>query len=174
MHRSALRVFAPALALMVAVAGCSRGSHSDASSAATPSAESSGPVYPAGVLSPAPGLYPADAASQCCFLGDHATLTLQNVPGSERVAFKFYVPDVAPLRHDGERIAVSLDGAPVTTTAALLPGEHDVTLEIPAALRQKQRITASLQMSRSWVPSKIGLNGDVRELSLMLLQVSYI
>jgi hypothetical protein len=177
MHNSALRVLAHALVLFFAVAACSRGSHSDESSTSTgasPGTQPSASVFPAGVLPPAQGLYPADGAGQCCFLSGHATLTLQSVPGSERVAFKFYVPDVAPLRGGAEHVTVALDGIAAGTSGPLPPGERDVTLEIPAALRQKKSVVASLTMSRTWVPRNIGLNADERELSIMLLQVSYI
>jgi len=72
-----------------------------------------------------------------------------------------------------ERVTIALDGIK-SGAFDLAPGAHDVTLSIPTALRRERRIVASLTMSIAWVPAKTGVNGDTRELSVMLLKVGYI
>ena len=113
-------------------------------------------------------------ADQCCFLAGHALLTLDVTPNAQLAVFKFFVPSVKPLLAAKERVTLTLNGVPSGTPADLTPGTHDVIFTIPTSLRGKHRLTAALAMSIVWVPKKIGLNADERELSVMLLRVGYI
>jgi hypothetical protein len=138
-------------------------------------------MYPAGIVSPAnraaavrAGIYPADAPGQCCFLTGQSLLALDNPTGAQTAIFSFFVPSVKPLMQSKpERVTIELDGIKAGAFD-LAPGAHDVTLSIPTALRRERRIVASLTMSIAWVPAKAGVNGDTRELSVMLLKVGYI
>jgi hypothetical protein len=152
---------------MVAMTGCT---------AASPPA-----IYPAGIVAPAnwasgvrEGIYSSDAPKTCCFLAGHAQLTLDNPPGSRAATFTFYVPDVEPLRGQAERVTVRFNGLSAGPAVGLATGMQDVTFAIPQSLRHTRSITASLEMSVKWVPKRIGLNADQRELSVMLIRVSYI
>jgi len=51
---------------------------------------------------------------------------------------------------------------------------HDVIFTIPTAMRAKRHLVATIAMSNPWVPNRIGLNADQRELSILLLRVGYI
>jgi hypothetical protein len=137
--------------------------------------------YPTGIVPPgnwsqevADGVYSADTQQQCCFLAGKSEFTLDNPPGARLAVFKFYVPSVKPFAKTPERVSAAFNGIPTGTPAELATGMHDVIFTIPASLRGKARLTASLAMSVKWIPKQIGLNADTRELSIILLQVGYI
>jgi hypothetical protein len=161
-----LQIASLLLGFMIALTGCT---------AASPTA-----IYPAGIVAPAnwasgvrAGIYSSDAPKTCCFLAGHVRLSLDNPPGSHSATFTFYVPDVQPLRGQAERVTVSFNGESAGAPVRLATGMQDVTFTIPQSLRQQRNITASLDMSVKWVPKNIGLNADERELSVMLIRVSY-
>lgn len=159
------------------LAACAHGAANNSAASA-----SGAPLfYPPGVLPPGDwqaqtrdGIYSADTADQCCFLAGRALLTLDVPPNAQLTVFKFFVPSVKPLLSGKERVTLTLNGVPSGTPADLAPGIHDVIFTIPAALRGKRRLTASLAMSVVWVPKQIGLNADERELSIILVRVGYI
>jgi hypothetical protein len=161
------------------LAACAHGEA--ANSAAAGSASAAPLFYPPGVLPPGDwqaqtrdGIYSADTAAQCCFLAGRSLLTLDVAPNAQLAVFKFFVPSVKPFLAGKERVTLALNGIPAGTPADLTPGIHDVIFTIPASLRGKRRLAASLAMSVVWVPKRIGLNADERELSVMLLRVGYI
>ncbi len=172
--------FLAALGASVVMAACSHGQDQKpdqrASAPPTPSV-----VYPAGIVPPEDwtsatraGVYSSDSPKGCCFLAGHSLLTLDNPPGSQLAVFTFFVPSVKPLAREPESVSVSFDGIPSGKPAELAPGIQNVSLPIPESLRKKGHLTASLAMSVTWVPQRIGLNGDRRELSVMLVRVGYI
>lgn len=138
-------------------------------------------VYPAGIVAPADyvsgvrtGIYSSDDPKTCCFLAGNAQLTLDNPAGAQLAVFTFYVPSVAPLLKNAEVVRMRFDGRPAGAPAHLSPGMQDVTIPIPPPLRSRVRIAATVNMSVTWVPKKIGLNDDLRQLSVMLIRVGYI
>ena len=164
-----------ALALAAATAACAHDRAQDASSTGGAN------VYPPGIVAPAgyadalhEGIYASDAPKTCCFLAGSALLTLDNPAGAQLAVFTFYVPSVAPLQKNAERVHVSFNGRPAGAPALLSPGMQDVSFPIPPALRGLRHLTAALNMSVKWVPKKIGLNEDRRELSVMLVRIGYI
>lgn len=168
-----------ALALVLAAtAACA---HDRAQNASDESSAAGAAVYPPGIVAPADygsalheGIYGSDAPKTCCFLAGSALLTLDNPAGAQLAVFTFYVPSVAPLQKDGERVHVSFNGRAAGPPALLSPGMQDVSFSIPPTLRDRRRLTAALNMSVKWVPKKIGLNEDRRELSVMLVRIGYI
>jgi hypothetical protein len=170
------RLFA-LLSCFAFLAGCARAHGPDNAASAT-----QGPplFYPPGIEPPADwngqqhdGVYSADTLAQCCFLAGHARLTLDNPPGAQIAVFKFFVPTVPPLAA-GERVTVTVNGIQAGAPALLPSGSHDVIFTIPPSLRGKTHLTATLAMSVKWIPKRVGLNSDERELSIMLLRVGYI
>jgi hypothetical protein len=101
-------------------------------------------------------------------------MTLDNPAGSQRAVFSFFVPSVKPLQDKPERVSVALDGVRTGAPAVLAPGAQDVIVSIPASLEQRPHLRATLVMGTAWIPSKAGINGDQRELSVMLTRVGYI
>ena len=171
-------IFTALLALAVS-AGCSHGSAKRPNESPSPTA-SPARTYPAGIVPPAnpraalrAGIYPADPSGQCCFLAGRSLLTLNNPRDSQLVIFTFYVPSVRPFLNGPERVGVTFDGA-AAGSALLAPGEHNATFAIPKSVRNTAHLVATLTMSTTYVPQKLGINGDVRELSILLLKVGYI
>jgi hypothetical protein len=166
-----------ALAALLLLAGCA---HAQTNAAASASA---GPslFYPPGIVPPGDwaaqmhdGIYAAEKLDECCFLAGSAHLTLDNPKGAQLAVFKFFVPAVQPFLHGRERVSLALEGVAAGPPIDLSGGIHDVTFTIPASLRAKRHLSASLVMSVKWVPKRIGVNADERELSIMLLRVGYI
>jgi hypothetical protein len=179
MKRSPAYYAAVALGLAGLLTACSHAKTQ--SSVASATASPSTIVYPAGIVPPADwhaqthnGVYAADSAKQCCFLAGRAVVTLDNPPGAQRAVFSFYVPAVKPFEHKTERVTVAFNGKQAGAPADLPTGAQSVIFTIPPALRNKPHIVASLKMSTTWVPRRIGLNADGRVLSIMLTQVGYI
>ncbi len=168
------------LASIALLAACSH-ERSDATAEGSSGAAAPATVYPAGLVPPADwagsrraGIYPSDTPKTCCFLAGTSLLVLDNPPGSQLAVFTFYIPSVEPLTKNHERVVVRFNGKPAGPPAELSPGMQDVTVTIPAPLRRKRHLPASLAMSIKWVPKNIGLNDDRRELSIMLIRVGYI
>lgn len=157
-------------------------SHAHSRATATPTADHAGSlsVYPPGIVPPAnfsaavrAGIYPAATAAQCCFLAARSWVVLDNAPSARLVVFTFYVPTVKPLLKQKERASIAFDGVHAATLQLAL-GPQNVTVAIPANVRGTRHLIAALRMSISFVPKQIGLNDDVRKLSVVLLKVGYI
>ena len=147
------------------------------SSAAPPQA----PFFPPGIVAPqnwreqrSGGIWSADTRATCCFLAKRATLRLTNPAGTGLAIFQIYVPSSPPLTHTPVTLACSFDGVSAGPPVPLKLGMQNVTFTVPAALRAKPQLTATLESSVAWTPAKLGLGSDQRELSVMLLRVGYI
>lgn len=141
-----------------------------------PQMEGGPAVYPSGVLpfkdtvsAEKAGLYPGRGAN-CCFLGRRAALTLQPPAGSTTAILYFYVPKVAPYASGGESITVTAAGKAFTATNSTKPSH--ILIELPLT-GQQTKLRVAIVASRSFVPRKIGVNNDSRELSVMLTNVRY-
>lgn len=151
---------------------------STVTASATPG--SFGLFYPTGVIEPADpraandGIYPAQAPANCCFLAASAQIRLNKPPRARRVTFSFIVPRFAPFAAAPERVIIAFNGTPVGGPVALPVGGHDVTVALPANLVALREVSATLQMSVSYLPKEAGFNGgDLRRLSIILTGVSY-
>ncbi|MHB1551268.1 MAG: hypothetical protein ACYCX6_08780 [Vulcanimicrobiaceae bacterium] len=136
--------------------------------------------YPPGIIAPADpaaavreGLYPGQTQAQCCFLSAAASLSLDKAATATSATFEFYVPDVPPFADAPEIVIIAFNGVRAGAPVALAPGLHDVHLALPSRFAGARAVTAALRMSVSYVPREIGLNGDARRLSIMLLRVRY-
>ncbi len=165
-----------ACALALALASCAHASQTAQTASPAPSI-----FYPPGIVPPADsvaqkrsGIYPGATARECCFLAGRSLFTLDNPAGSVRVVFTFYVPSVKPLTAKPERVALALNGVSAGPPAVLHPGLQEVIFAVPPALRGRARLGAALTMSTVWIPQRIGLNDDVRELSVVLVKAGYI
>ena len=165
------------LCFAVLATACSRGTDN---TSAQPSSTSSAILYPPGIVAPSDwatavqqGVWGTNVPEQCCFLNGHPTLVLDNPPGSQIVVFTFYVPSVKPLLKRREQVTAAFNGI-LVGSSVLTSGMQNVSFTIPPSLRNRSHIAASLSMSYAWVPRKLGLNADRRELSVMLTRVGYI
>ncbi|MBV8726436.1 MAG: hypothetical protein JO233_01515 [Candidatus Eremiobacteraeota bacterium] len=133
--------------------------------------------YPIGIATPrtlaqarAAGIYSETAQNRCCFLAKIATLGLQKPTTATRVIMSFYVPQVPPLR-GGELVHATFAGSSLVQTARITRSSTEVNFAIPPTLRAKKNLTMTLRMGAAFVPKVIGENGDVREISVMLIRV---
>lgn len=141
--------------------------------------EAQSAFYPEGILPPPSadaaqhdGVYPAPDASQCCFLASAASLKLDVPPNATMATFDFYIPDLPPFAHAPERVSASFDGKAWSRGTELQEGAQHMTLALPVK-KHRGAVTALLRMSIAFVPKELGINQDVRKLSIMLLRVRY-
>lgn len=186
--RSALLV----IALVVTMPGCvpARGRRNDAQ----PSVR-----VPAGIVSPPAGLLPgtnyrglwlgSNQDYSCCWTAGSATLDATKSWPSHTMVVGFYVAD-PPKPEDPEEDAAQLRewrfyhthlfDANVTLNRVLYryccfgPGYH--TVRVPLPKRYTDYIGAlafELKTTRTFVPARIGLNGDQRSLGLFVTRVFF-
>jgi len=171
------------VALAVSLGGCarSRGEPSQRTAAVKEAAPavSTPLLYPGGIVPPPDaaraiklGIYAATTRVECCFLRKKATLVFNNPTPTSTVTLKVIVPRAKPFLQAPERIALKLNGIPSGTREAV-PGLDNVSFTVPPALRNKTNLKADLSMSIMFVPKQIGYNSDTRELSVILVSVSY-
>lgn len=136
-------------------------------------------VYPAGIKAPINtaigqkmGIYAGDTATGCCFLSDHAALQLEPPARARFAVFNFYVPDHKPFDKMPERVVVSIN-AGAAHSYSITPGTQSVSVPLPSAERSKEKTIAKLRMTPSYVPKALGINDDIRLLSIMLTKVTY-
>lgn len=118
------------------------------------------------------GIYPGNEKA-CCFLAPRARLILDKPAGAVQATFHFYVPkmelnrdkQVVTVAAAGQTASGSIDGDPT--------GRIVVTLALPADYRTKTSVPVTIAASNSFVPSKLGLNPDTRDLSVVLIKVDY-
>jgi hypothetical protein len=159
-------------ALLVLIAACA-----SSTSGSQPSAMST--VYPEGIMpfkndsaAVEAGLYPSHG-NNCCFLGPRAKLMLKKPAGRLRATFTFYVPDVAPYAA-GESVTVTAAGKSATSSTNKGASRWlIVTLSFANQYKAQTALPVEIASSKSFVPSKIGTNGDTRDLSVVLTKVDY-
>jgi hypothetical protein len=150
-------------------------------SAQTVTESSHAPFFPLGVVPPAnwqqqqrDGVWSADTRASCCFLAKRADVRLTNPAGTQMVAFVIYVPSNGPLTSKPVTLSCAFDDVSAGPPARLKLGMQTVSFAVPAVLRSKANLTATLESSVTWVPAQLGLGNDRRELSVILQRVGYI
>lgn len=179
-----MRIIAALVVLLFATTACvQQRTDEDTSTNTAPTATPTlaALTYPEGVVVPVDwyeqqndGIYASVNPKECCFLAPVSKFTLNNPAGTQRAVFFFYVPSLAPFKAGKERVAVQFDGIASGSPAPLLPGGQQIIFSIPPALQKKPHLVATLTMSYSWVPKKLGVNGDTRTLTVILTKVGYI
>jgi hypothetical protein len=164
---------ASAAGVLALLAACSSPSTSGSQTSAGTSA-----VYPDGIVpfktrgdAVRAGLYPSNATAGCCFLGPRASVRLAKPAGKVAATLHFYVPKVAPYA-GGESVTVTAAGKKASGINA---GTRwiAVTLTLPNQLKNATSVPVEIVSSKSFVPSKLGMNGDTRELSVVLSKVDF-
>jgi len=118
------------------------------------------------------GVYPGNQKA-CCFLGPTARLILNKPAGKLVAIFNFYVPKMEPDA-SSQTITVAATGTSATGSLMGAVGRRIVvSLEFPAAYQNRTMVPVTIAASKSFVPSEIGMNGDTRRLSVMLIKVEY-
>lgn len=137
------------------------------------------PVYPRGIVrfkdapsAESAGLY-AGNSRNCCFMGKHTKVLLDKPAGRLRATFTFYVPKVEPYA-SGESITVTAGGK----SASGSTNENGarwitLTLALPDQYKAQTTVPVEIVASKSFVPKKLGINGDPRDLSVEFARVEY-
>lgn len=163
---------AAAVLLLVLLAACGSASNGSQNSAAVA-------VYPAGIepfrnptLADKAGLYTSFSIHNCCFIQQRARLTLDKPVGARTATLQFFVPDVAPFRKGGQSVTVSVEGAKATGSGAA--GKWiAVSLALPPRFIGRTAVPVEISAAKSFNPAKLGMNGDTRDLSVILQKVDY-
>lgn len=159
----------------LALAGCYSGQGTDSSST-----QNAGPVLPAGVFVPADGktlftgIYPGGAADDmtCCWLGPDVTFQTKVPAGAKNLLLTVYLPTgFAWLQQRPESAAITVDGSRPARFPRLAPGVR--TLNVPLAPQSAERVaTVEITPGYAWRPVDHQLNGDTRELTFYLKNVT--
>jgi hypothetical protein len=160
-------------ALLVCAAACSSSSTNEAPKGET------GLVLPQGIVpfknasaAVDAGIYPGSETT-CCFLAPKAHLTLDKPAGAPHVTFDFYAPAVGSY-FDGETVTVDVGGT--SASGSLKKGPRRwivVSVALPPSYRDQTSVPVTITASKSIVPSKLGINKDPRNLSVILTKVEY-
>jgi len=135
-------------------------------------------VYPAGVkefknstVADKAGIYTSSSMHNCCFIKQRASLTLDKPAGARVATLQFFVPDVAPFK-SGQTITVSTAGA--SATGSGVAGKWiAVSLAVPQQYIARTAVPIEIVAAKSFKPAKLGINGDTRDLSVVLYRVDY-
>jgi hypothetical protein len=135
-------------------------------------------VYPAGIKqfkNPAAaynaGLYASYSMHNCCFIRQHASLTLDKPAGARAATLQFFVPDAVPYK-SGQTITVSVAGA--SATGSSTAGKWiAVSLAMPPQYIARTAVPIEIVAAKSINPAKLGINADTRDLSVVLQRVDY-
>lgn len=136
--------------------------------------------YPAGIWRPASpdaarrdGLYADSSQAGCCFLSKSARFTA-SIPAQARVAtFVMYVPEIPYLREHPEFVTASFNGARGSKTLQLKTGAQTIHFPLPRTSLRGGAVHVQLDFSYAYVPKKLGVNDDVRNLTVVLSSVSF-
>jgi hypothetical protein len=118
------------------------------------------------------GVYPVTHGT-CCFLAPKAHVTLDKPAGSLQVTFNFYTPKIGSY-YDGETVTVDAGGK--SASGALKKGPRRwivVSMALPPKYRYQTSVPVTITASKTVVPKKIGVNGDTRNLGVILTKVEY-
>ncbi len=136
--------------------------------------------YPPGILAPASwaagarqGIYLDTSPALCCFLNAKPSLQFDKPFGARIVVFTFDVPRTAPFAHRPERIEISFNGLTAGPPVVLSEGTHRVSFRLSPSLARSHHLVVAMRMSVAYIPKQLGINDDVRQLSIKLLRVDY-
>ena len=164
-----VRIIAAAV-LAIVVSSCGSASAPDNA------IDSTALVYPPGVLAfknvasaTKAGLYPSTSMRTCCFLKKRAVIVLDKPAGSRTALFRFFVPKQLK---DGNSIAVFVGG--VTGTGYGAAGKWvEVSIAFPARFIGRSNVPVRIIAKSTFNPAQVGLNGDTRDLSVILQKVEF-
>lgn len=169
------RIWLAPVALAI-LSACSQTSVEHANSSATPGAVW---VYPAGVTPPinpdigaAHGVYASQGAN-CCFLAQTASFEAIKPLAAKTAEFALWVPDIPYIHRHGQTISAEFDGVGAGPPVQLHPGAQTISFALPKAVARDGKVHIRLNMSTSYVPKALGMNGDIRRLSLILVSVGF-
>jgi len=103
----------------------------------------------------------------CCWLARRALLRIKMPLSASKLDMTIAVPDVPAIRRHSLSLAVSVGGKAVITFSNLKFGASTLAVPLPPAL-SRAVVTMELKPNFSFVPKSEHMNGDRRQLSLIL------
>lgn len=134
-------------------------------------------IYPKGLFlgkkAVSVGIYAvAGSGEQCCWISKNVEFRLATLPSQRNVLLRMYVPTISPWSENPGTISSLSGSGAVLGSHTLRPGEQEVLLPIEAVKGQDDRDLIRLSLSQEVNPKAMGLNGDVRDLSAILISVA--
>lgn len=134
--------------------------------------------YPAGVRAPHNarafgGIY-GDSANdlQCCWLSAHDEIHFDKPAGASVMYLSLYEPPVPPITSQQEGVTVRFDDGTTIERCCFRADHRRIPVPLPHNLIGKGGVVHfSMDMKTSWIPAKLGINGDTRRLAGILEQV---
>jgi hypothetical protein len=118
------------------------------------------------------GLYTSTSMRGCCFIKQRAVLTLEKTAGAQVATLYFFVPNVPPYK-TGQSVTVSVGGR--SATASSMPGKPVViSLALPPRFIPETEVPVVIVTTKSFIPQKLGINEDRRDISVILKKVEYL
>jgi hypothetical protein len=117
------------------------------------------------------GIFPASAGDPfCCWLSSEAHFEVLPPRSARVLRFTVFVPDIKALHGQSQKVTVALNAHAAATFADLGPGEHMLTVPLPAHASRPSAV--DLTMGYTFTPKRLNVNGDTRVLSVELRRVS--
>jgi hypothetical protein len=138
---------------------------------------SSSATYPPGVvddLNHSPiGIFPA-SGELCCWIGDDAQFAISVGEGPRTIALNLYLPALGPTAMLPSQVSIVIGNGRYIGTYHIRIGEQTIAIHIPNGAARSGIVRLRLRADRSFTPKALGLNGDVRRLSIILLRAEVI
>jgi glycosyltransferase involved in cell wall biosynthesis len=116
---------------------------------------------------------PVELAEGLAWMGEQGSVRLDGLSaGAELTVTGSHLADAHQRAHGGHALHLRLrvDGAVVHEEALTRPGRFTLRAQLPASAGARRRL--ELQCSQTFVPAHLGLNQDLRALSLQIATVS--
>jgi hypothetical protein len=97
---------------------------------------------------------------------------LSDQPGSHAIVLALYVPHVKPYSQAGAILDFKI-GSAATHHFILAAGKHTISLELAQPDRKQSTIELRMRSANAYIPRQLGINQDIRLLSVMLLSATY-
>jgi hypothetical protein len=180
MHRPVSARLLPIVVLLFVSlsAACSNGAHTGGDGTAFRS------VGPPGVeISPPAeyrvrGLYlsqsAADAVS-CCWLAPKAQIVLAKKMPAKRIIITVYLPENSVFVANPQQVTIRFPNGQMQTRSGLQPGMRTASFDVPPKYQTfTGDLPVSLTMKVFFVPAKLHINADTRQLSMVLRSVAFL
>ena len=118
------------------------------------------------------GIYPGSDAGSCCWIGRRASFDVIAPMGADTLLITVFIPDYA-ARTNSQRIRLRTNTGAWQERCCFGAGMHEMAFSLGEPLQRPEALSVDLAMSATFVPARLGLNGDPRALSVLLRGVTF-
>jgi O-antigen ligase len=130
-------------------------------------------IYPQGLSAQeARGIYAGSDAGSCCWIGRSASFRVIAPMGADTLLITVFIPDYA-AHGASQGVRVRLNGGTWQERCCLGVGMHELAFSLGEPLQRPLPLSVDVTTLAIFVPAKLGLNGDTRELSVLLRGVAF-